>query len=75
MAAQLPPTRLSSSLLLETRKLLINRPRTLTFNKINVDTGLTISWLNNFCSSKDDAEYGVNKIQTLYEYLSDKPLL
>lgn len=58
----------------QTRKLLKNRPVTQTFKVISGQTGLSIGWLQHFMSSPD-RDPGADKVQTLYEFLSGRPLL
>lgn len=58
-----------SDLLEVTRKLLKNRPRTLTHQQINHDTRLSISWLNSFAHGRE-IDPGVRKVETLYCYLT-----
>lgn len=57
----------------KTVKLLRERPVTKPLRVVAAETGLTESFLNSLIvgSSKEPS---VNKIETLYNYLSDKPL-
>lgn len=61
------------SLVTRTRELYVARPREVTQLKIAADTGLSIHWINQFAMQRDH-EPGVNKVQTLYEYLAGKKL-
>jgi len=51
--------------------MLANRPSTLSLRQIAEDTGLNVNWLRKFL---DDAmpDPGVNKVQTLHEYLMSR---
>lgn len=56
-----------------TLKLLKDRSRSVVLKQISRDTGLTHSWLTLLCSGALENP-SVNKIQTLYEYLSNSKL-
>lgn len=62
------------SLLLKTLDLLRNRRRTLTYEQIAVDTGLTVSFLQSLATEEPPKHASVVRIQTLYEYLSGETL-
>jgi len=62
------------SLFAHTVTMLRNRPAPLTLRKISADTGLGEQWLSMLLRTPD-VDPGVKKTQTLYEYLSGKPLL
>jgi hypothetical protein len=55
----------------ETRQLLLNRPVWMSFKRINEDTGLTTSWLNQFMNRPKFAPSAA-RLFTLYEYLSKR---
>lgn len=57
-----------------TLKLLKERSIQITLEKICNDTGLNLSWLELFSGKTGIKDPSVNKIQTLYEYLSGKPI-
>lgn len=59
----------TQSLYNQTLILLQNRSNKLTLEKIAEDTGLKESWLSMFNQNRIP-EPSVNKIQTLYEYLT-----
>lgn len=50
-----------------TLKMLRERPKHITYNKISEETGLTERWLQAFAHGKI-VDPGVNETQTLYEY-------
>jgi hypothetical protein len=58
-----------SQLAAKTRELLQNRPRTLTYPKIYADTGITEAWLSDFVGDSN-RDYGINKVELLYTYLT-----
>jgi hypothetical protein len=62
----------AGSLLTETRRLLKERNQKLM--DIQAATGISFFWLRRF-NSGEIQEPGVNRIQTLYEYLSGRKLL
>jgi hypothetical protein len=62
------------SLFAHTVTMLRNRPAPLTLRQISEETGLGEQWLS-MILRKPDVDPGVKKTQTLYEYLSGKPLL
>jgi transcriptional regulator with XRE-family HTH domain len=49
-------------------KLLIDRPRNITYLDIATETGLTVSWLRLFARNKID-DPGLSKIERLVKYL------
>lgn len=57
-----------------TLDLLRNRRRTLTYEQISNDTGLTVSFLQSLGATGDGEHASVSRMQKLYEYLSGKPL-
>ena len=61
------------SLLDRTRELLADRRRTLTLRMISEDTGLSYAFLYHL-SADNASDYGVRKVQTLYEYLAGRSL-
>ena len=61
------------TLLHETLHLLRQRPRSVTYEKIEEATGLKASWLS-MLASDDIKDPSVNSIQKLYEFLSGKKL-
>lgn len=56
-----------------TLHLLAHRPRNLTYEKIAEDIGINVFWIRAFARQKND-DPGVNKVQSLYEYLAGKSL-
>lgn len=62
-----------STLAERTRELLKTRPRTVTYEKIAADTGLKRRWLNDFAGDTHGT-WCVGRVETLYNYLSGKPL-
>ena len=54
-------------------ELLANRPRDMTLKHIADTTGLPEAWLKLFARDKI-ADPSVNRVETLYNYLSEKPL-
>lgn len=68
---------MSSIFLEKTRQLLKERPRHITLALIAEETNLTSDWLETLLYKKDKPDKifdpGVIKIETLYNYLSDKP--
>lgn len=57
----------------KTLELLHNRPRTMTYEYIAEQTGLTFWWIQYFAKQKDK-DPGVNKVETLYVFLSGREL-
>ena len=55
----------------KTLELFTHRPRTMTLEIIEAETKIPLYWLQKF--SRFDSP-GVNRVQALYEYLSDAPL-
>jgi hypothetical protein len=55
------------------RSLLCNAPRNITFTRIAGDTGLSENWLSDF-SMGQLKHPSAGRVETLYNYLSDKPL-
>jgi|LakMenEpi03Aug12_release.lakeMendotaPanAssembly.Ray.scaffolds.fasta_scaffold667821_1 hypothetical protein len=70
MTVKKPKTQLADI----TLELLRNRRRTLTYEQISNDTGLTVSFLQSLGGSGDGEHASVSRMQALYEYLSGKPL-
>lgn len=64
---------LGSRLLEQTRELLDNRPKGVTFKRIAEETQLSMSWLSHFAADNCD-DPGVIKIETLWRYLSKREL-
>lgn len=65
----IPTSRLAE----RTRELLEQRPRTITYPKIYLDTGITEAWLSDFVGNVD-RDYGVNKVELLHNYLTGAQL-
>lgn len=55
----------------ETKRLLKQRPKNITLALIAEETGLKDDWLQSLLYKDIDA--GVKKVETLYNYLADKP--
>lgn len=53
--------------------LLMNRPRTLTIDKIAADTGLAATWLHAFAQNRA-MDVSARRVVILFEYLSGRPL-
>lgn len=58
----------------KTLELVHNRPRHLTYKKIEKETGLSHLWLSHFAQQRFD-EPGVNRVETLYTYLSGRTVI
>ena len=56
----------------ETRTLLIDRPRSLTYERIALDCGTSVRWLQAFAAGKIDNP-GVVTVETLNTYLKSEP--
>lgn len=56
-----------------TRAMLANRPVYLGYKEIAEKTGLTYGWVQSFAKGQGQ-DYGVNKVQKLYEFLANKRL-
>lgn len=54
----------------QTRQLLNDRPRTLDYDRIASDTGLTAAWLKAFARGQAENP-GVVSVETLFVYLTD----
>lgn len=54
----------------ETRRLLVNRPKTLSAMDIAKEVGVSVAWLNSFARG-DISNPGVLHIETLNEYLKN----
>jgi len=54
----------------QTRKLLIERPRTLTYEQIEKDTGLGVRWLQTFANGSTPNP-GIVFVETLHTYLTE----
>jgi len=61
-----------SSLINRTRDKLKSDPRPLT--QISIESGLPYHWLSSFKYARS-ASPGASEVQTLYEFLTGKPLL
>lgn len=60
----------------ETRRLLLDRPRRLTYEIIGEATGLNPRWLSHFAGDAEQkSDPGAGKVQALYEYLTGRSLL
>lgn len=58
-----------------TLHLVVNRPKTLSLQRIANDTGLSRHWLVNFLYKRCDVNHvSVAHVECLYEYLSKKTL-
>lgn len=64
---------MDTSLRDKTLKMLKERDSSFTFRVIQKETGIKEDWLNKFAQGLID-DPSVNKIQTLYNYLSTFPL-
>lgn len=62
-----------SVFLKRTIELLQNRPKTITYALIEEETELTKFWLDSLIQQHKKLDPGIRKIETLYNYLSDKP--
>lgn len=58
-----------------TLELLENRPKTLTYQQIENDTGLTVEWLTRLVWNKGANDPSLTRIVKLYEYLSHNKLV
>lgn len=56
------------SLLEQTIRLLNNRPKSLTLEKISEHTGLGIPWISHLPTTKNP---GVNSVETLHKFLTN----
>ena len=66
---------MSSSILLErTLHLARNRPRSLKYDVIVLETGLKRRWLEEFIAGRID-DPSVVKVEKLYNYLAETPLM
>lgn len=52
-----------------TLELVLNRPRTITYDKICADTGLKKNWLERFAQGQIPSP-GVEKVEALFNYLN-----
>lgn len=68
MSAQYTPV-----LTATTREHLRQRPRTLSYQIIFQDTGLTVAWLTDFASNTT-REFSCDKVEKLYAYLTGKQI-
>jgi transcriptional regulator with XRE-family HTH domain len=57
-----------------TQHLLINRPKPVTFAKIEAGAGISPRWLGDFANGRI-TEPSAQRIQKLYEYLTGEPLI
>lgn len=64
---------MNTSLRDKTLELLLNRPFTKKYKDIESDTGLPEGWLKSFAKGQSTSP-SVNRIETLYTYLSGKAL-
>ena len=55
------------------RALLYNRPVHIGYKNIADETGLTYGWIQSFAKG-EGKDYGANRVQKLYEFLTNKPL-
>lgn len=62
-----------SRLVEHTRELLLNRPRTLTYEDLARKLDLNVFWLDRFANSRAN-DFGCAKVERLYEFLSGKTL-
>lgn len=53
-----------------TRALLIERPRTLTYEEIAENTGLSVAWLRDFASGRR-SNPGICHVEILYTFLKE----
>lgn len=60
-------------LITATRKHLRDRPRTMSYQHICQETGLTVGWLVDFASN-EDRDFGCEKVERLYAFLTGKQL-
>lgn len=64
------------NLRLKTHELLRNRPATVTLLAVATGSGLTLDWVKKFHSRGSIAvDTSVDKVQTLYEYLTKTTLI
>lgn len=63
-----------SKLIATTRDLLQARSRLQTYAVIAENTGLTVRWLAQFANSDASDDFSATRVETLYNYLSGKPL-
>lgn len=54
-------------------QLVADRPRTITYGKINLETGISVEWLRAFVSGRA-MKPDVNTVEQLYEYLTGNEL-
>jgi len=59
----------------KTLELLKKRERGVEMDHIASATGLSVTWLKSFQSKGHKLDSGVNKVETLYEYLTKTTLL
>jgi hypothetical protein len=64
---------MNTSLRDTTLKLLRNRPVTKTYRVIQTETGLPEGWLKSFANGQS-VDPAVNRIETLYTYLSGRTI-
>ena len=62
-----------SRLVMHTRELLINRPRTLTYEDLARKAEVTVFWLDRFANGRSN-DFPCGKVERLYELLSGKSL-
>ena len=73
LALQSYRTATMSRLKERTREMLLERPRTKTYEIIAKDTGLHKRWIEDFAKNPHH-DQGVAKVEKLYEYLSGRTL-
>jgi len=62
------------TLLSETIKLLRNRPRPMSLDKISEKIGVSVGWLTTLTSQHPPIGARVDAVERLYNLLADKPL-
>lgn len=68
------PTLEPSKLRIRAVELLRDRPMSLSLKKIAAATGLTVAWLQYFQANGDDVSANVDRVEALYNFLSQKKL-
>jgi len=63
-----PGMDLTPRLFSATRRLLVDRSRKLTYERITLDTGLKAAWLSGVNSGKKE-NYAISMVERLYHYL------
>lgn len=54
-----------------THKLLVERPRSLTYDEISKHTGISVPWLRDFAGGRRENP-GICTVQALYEFLTTR---